>query len=201
MDVLVARATRVPFSSVISHSTNPTVRPCLTTRPTASKRAFQIGLKKLILSSSVVKDHLRQDSMNVSIRRPGRPYLDGIAVRDLPDIAPIGVHYPDLCDLSVIGAANRMSCEVTATLSIEVQVMVTVGSALRLTSFFDSTASDTTGDSGKKTKTPSQNGETDIFREVRPRLLIIGTTMSGRKTLTSPDRRVSRRTPNGLGNT
>src|ERR1700754_3482185 len=53
---LVACATRLSFSSVMSHSTRPTVRPCLTTRPTARNRAFQIGLRKLILSSSVVND-------------------------------------------------------------------------------------------------------------------------------------------------
>jgi len=45
MHVLDARPTRLSLSSVISHSTSPTVRPYLTTRPTARKRAFQIGFK------------------------------------------------------------------------------------------------------------------------------------------------------------
>src|SRR5260370_42088961 len=56
IQVLVARATKLPLSSVTSHSTRPMVRPCLTTRPTARRRAFQIGFRKLILSSSVLND-------------------------------------------------------------------------------------------------------------------------------------------------
>src|SRR5262249_44390486 len=50
-----ARATRLCFSSVTSHSTSPTVFPRLTTRPVARSLAVQTGLRKLIFSSSVVK--------------------------------------------------------------------------------------------------------------------------------------------------
>lgn len=53
--MLGARATRPPDSSVTSHSVRAMVRPLFTTRPWAVSLAFQTGLRKLILSSSVVK--------------------------------------------------------------------------------------------------------------------------------------------------
>src|SRR5437870_5863678 len=51
--VLNARATKCFFSSVTSHSTRPTVRPFLTTRPTAFSLAFHTGFRKLIFISMV----------------------------------------------------------------------------------------------------------------------------------------------------
>src|SRR5581483_9328788 len=56
MHVLVEEATKPPSSSNTSHLTKPTVRPCLTTVPTAVNFAFQMCFRKLILSSSVVND-------------------------------------------------------------------------------------------------------------------------------------------------
>src|SRR5437879_12128043 len=54
--VLDARATKWFFSSVTSHSTRPTVRPFLTTRPTAFRLAFHPGVRKLIVISMVGTD-------------------------------------------------------------------------------------------------------------------------------------------------
>jgi hypothetical protein len=53
--VLDARATSRPRSSVTSHSASPTVAPFVTTRPVAVSVAVQTGRRKLIFSSSVVK--------------------------------------------------------------------------------------------------------------------------------------------------
>src|SRR5436190_90029 len=54
MTVELARATSRRFSSTTSHSTRPIVRPPCTTRPVAVSFPVQTGLRKLILSSSVV---------------------------------------------------------------------------------------------------------------------------------------------------
>src|SRR6266571_1243972 len=54
MTVELARATSRRFSSTTSHSTSPIVRPSCTTRPVAVSFPVQTGLRKLILSSSVV---------------------------------------------------------------------------------------------------------------------------------------------------
>src|SRR5438445_3543562 len=54
MTVELARATSRRFSSTTSHSTSPIVRPPCTTRPVAVSFPVQTGLRKLILSSSVV---------------------------------------------------------------------------------------------------------------------------------------------------
>src|SRR2546427_687063 len=54
MTVELARATSRRFSSTTSHSTSPIIRPPCTTRPVAVSFPVQTGLRKLILSSSVV---------------------------------------------------------------------------------------------------------------------------------------------------
>src|SRR5207245_9783238 len=54
--VLDARATKCLFSSFASHSTCPTVRHFLTTRPTAFSLAFHTGFRKLLFLSMVVND-------------------------------------------------------------------------------------------------------------------------------------------------
>src|SRR3989442_6658198 len=48
------RSTLFPYTTLFRSSTRPTVRPALTTRPSARSRAFQTGLRKLIFSSRVV---------------------------------------------------------------------------------------------------------------------------------------------------
>src|SRR5215475_14358666 len=55
MHVLEARATSDCFSSCTSQSTRPTVRPLFTTWPVAVSLPDHTGLRKLILSSRVVK--------------------------------------------------------------------------------------------------------------------------------------------------
>src|SRR5213596_2662521 len=53
---LTAWATSPSSPSTTSHSTSPTVRPALRTRPRAVTRPFHTGLRKLIFISSVVYD-------------------------------------------------------------------------------------------------------------------------------------------------
>src|SRR2546425_8790817 len=55
MTVELPRATSRFLSSTTSHSTSPIVRPPCTTRPVAVSFPVQKGLRKLILSSRVVK--------------------------------------------------------------------------------------------------------------------------------------------------